>query len=53
MHVAAAVKKDMVHLEEEETKIVAMLLEYKADISRTTRLVRPTWDPWRLKVHCL
>ncbi|KYO45257.1 transient receptor potential cation channel, subfamily N, member 1 isoform A [Alligator mississippiensis] len=38
LHVAAAVKKDMVHLEEEETKIVAMLLEYKADISRTTRL---------------
>ncbi|XP_050796459.1 serine/threonine-protein phosphatase 6 regulatory ankyrin repeat subunit B-like isoform X2 [Gopherus flavomarginatus] len=38
LHLAAAVKKDMVHFEEEETKIIAMLMEYDADISRTTRL---------------
>ncbi|KAG6931799.1 serine/threonine-protein phosphatase 6 regulatory ankyrin repeat subunit B-like [Chelydra serpentina] len=38
LHLAAAVKKDMVHFEEEETKIIAMLMEYDADISHTTRL---------------
>ncbi|XP_067414419.1 serine/threonine-protein phosphatase 6 regulatory ankyrin repeat subunit B-like [Emydura macquarii macquarii] len=38
LHLAAAVKKDMVHFEEEETKIIAMLLEYDADVSRTTQL---------------
>uniref|UniRef100_K7FN42 Uncharacterized protein n=1 Tax=Pelodiscus sinensis TaxID=13735 RepID=K7FN42_PELSI len=38
LHLAAAVKKDLVHLEEEETRIIAMLMEYDADISRTTRL---------------
>ncbi|XP_037747859.1 serine/threonine-protein phosphatase 6 regulatory ankyrin repeat subunit A isoform X4 [Chelonia mydas] len=38
LHLAAAVKKDMVHFEGEETKIIAMLMEYDADISRTTRV---------------
>ncbi|XP_073186113.1 uncharacterized protein [Lepidochelys kempii] len=38
LHLAAAVKKDMVHFEGEETKIIAMLMEYNADISRTTRV---------------
>ncbi|CAM4512454.1 unnamed protein product [Caretta caretta] len=38
LHLAAAVKKDMIHFEGEETKIIAMLMEYDADISRTTRV---------------
>ncbi|XP_073186110.1 uncharacterized protein [Lepidochelys kempii] len=43
LHLAAAVKKDMVHFEGEETKIIAMLMEYNADISRTTRV--NDWSP--------
>lgn len=45
LHLAAAVKKDMVHFEGEETKIIAMLMEYDADISRTTRVVRTSMGP--------
>nr|XP_048697723.1 serine/threonine-protein phosphatase 6 regulatory ankyrin repeat subunit A-like isoform X4 [Caretta caretta] len=43
LHLAAAVKKDMIHFEGEETKIIAMLMEYDADISRTTRV--NDWSP--------
>ncbi|XP_043363209.1 serine/threonine-protein phosphatase 6 regulatory ankyrin repeat subunit B-like isoform X4 [Dermochelys coriacea] len=38
LHLAAAVKKDMVHFEEEETKIIAMLMDYDADVSRATQV---------------
>ncbi|XP_075684046.1 uncharacterized protein LOC142652280 [Rhinoderma darwinii] len=36
LHLAAAVSKDMIHIEEEDVKIIRLLLDHDADISTTT-----------------
>ncbi|XP_029443072.1 serine/threonine-protein phosphatase 6 regulatory ankyrin repeat subunit A-like [Rhinatrema bivittatum] len=42
LHLAAAVRKAMIHLEEEDSKIVRILMEYDADITSTTKQTRET-----------
>lgn len=42
LHLAAAVKKDLIHIEEEDTKIIRMLMEYDADIFSATTQAHET-----------
>ncbi|XP_077349985.1 uncharacterized protein LOC143998115 [Lithobates pipiens] len=42
LHLAAALAKDSVHFEEEDVKIVRLLLEHGADISSTARMAGET-----------
>eukprot|EP00061_Rhincodon_typus_P014478 g41515.t1 len=38
LHLAAEIKKDMVHFQQEDTQIVKLLMEYEADITATTKV---------------
>ncbi|KAM4704908.1 uncharacterized protein WCC33_009720 [Rhinophrynus dorsalis] len=42
LHLAAAVKKDMIHSEDEDVNIIKKLMEYDADISLTTNQTSET-----------
>ncbi|XP_041105107.1 transient receptor potential cation channel, subfamily N, member 1 isoform X2 [Polyodon spathula] len=42
LHLAAEIKKDMIHFEEEDTKIIRILMEYDIDITAATRLTCET-----------
>ncbi|KAM4687553.1 uncharacterized protein O3C94_006066 [Discoglossus pictus] len=42
LHLAAAVKKDMIHVEEEDVHIIRMLMDYDGDISSTTKMTSET-----------
>ncbi|XP_069477814.1 serine/threonine-protein phosphatase 6 regulatory ankyrin repeat subunit B-like isoform X2 [Ambystoma mexicanum] len=42
LHLAAAVKKNAIHMEAEDVKIISMLMEFEADIEATTTLAIET-----------
>ncbi|MGH0158275.1 UNVERIFIED_CONTAM: hypothetical protein FKN15_040052 [Acipenser sinensis] len=42
LHLAAEIKKDIIHFEEEDTKIIRILMEYNIDITAATRLTCET-----------
>ncbi|XP_067887442.1 transient receptor potential cation channel, subfamily N, member 1 isoform X6 [Heterodontus francisci] len=42
LHLAAEIKKDMIHFQQEDTRLVKILMEYEADITATTKLTHET-----------
>ncbi|XP_069778381.1 transient receptor potential cation channel, subfamily N, member 1 isoform X3 [Narcine bancroftii] len=42
LHLAAEIKKDMIHFQQEDTKIIKILMEYDADITAITKLMHET-----------
>ncbi|XP_043543760.1 transient receptor potential cation channel, subfamily N, member 1 [Chiloscyllium plagiosum] len=42
LHLAAEIKKDVVHFQQEDTQIVKLLMEYETDITATTKLTHET-----------